>query len=1405
MKKIKYGPTFSCLAFFGIYFLIVTSVTASVKPIRFEHFYDIPELSKLSATAIVQDDNGFIWIASETGLYRFDGYELKQYIHNNNLSNSLSENYVFCLFKDSLGTLWVGTSGGGLNRYDFDQDRFVHYQSSPDDPTTLSDNHINAITEDPFGYIWVGTADGLNKLNKVTGKVKRFYQGKEKGGLSDNTVNTLVSDSNDNIWVGTKKGLDKINSQLDTVQATYQFENEFSKEKYNPVLSIYTEHSNDILVGTNEGIYRMKERGNEYQVTNLIESNQDKFLNYSINSITMDERGNIWLGSRKSGIIKVQPGSKEYVQYTHQLGNTGGLNSDYVNKLYFDGHNNLWVATAEGVSKLSSVSQNIDYFPHTGQEGEVIFDKDILALFVDSKNNLWVGTFHGGLYQYNQNHELIRQYAHNPNDQNSISRGAISSIVEDDSGLLWVATIGGGLNRLDPKTHTATHFLHNENDDNSISNDSVHALHRDGKDSLWIGTFKGVDHFNFMTGEFTHYLYSDQERAGLQESTGLQENTGLSDNNVLALLVDSRNRLWVGTQKGGLNLFDQASKSFTHFKHDPDDVNTIGSNFVSSISESESGLIWIGTVSGGLNSLDVENNLVSRYEAQDGLISNNVMAVLNDDHHNVWVSSDSGLSRFNTNLKRWTNFTAEDGLQENDFYLRSAFRSKSGELFFGGINGYNRINPANIGQPDKPSTVVLTDFLLFNNTVLVDSKQNDSKNKFKLKQNISNTKKLVLTHKDNLFSFEFSALNSRNPKLVQYSYQLEGWDEQWLQTNYKKRYATYSNIPAGDYYLNVKAKQGHHDWGKTTTIAIKILPPVWRTYWAYSIYIILTIGLVSAFLWLYAKKRNAEFLRQKVQSEHSAALKIAETKDQLLANISHEFRTPLTLILGPLDSLAEKSEREQDKSEILRIKRNSQRLLAMVDQLLDLARLKRNASTEWRYIDVWQSSHFIVESFRGIAQSRNIKLNLNPDVRVDLGVNMTPDSFEKILTNLLSNAFKYSPDESCINVEISCVDLKKVKIDVIDDGYGIAKEDQARIFERFVQVNKYDSNGVGVGIGLALVKELVSSHLGSIFVNSELMKGSCFSVVLPLAKAPDNKIGEALQSEAKPSANYLISELSKLKSESPVEVNTDTEQDAQKMSILIVEDNQEMHRYLLDCFSENYHCICASDGQQGVNKAIEHMPDLIISDLMMPVKDGYQLTEELRNNEKTSHIPIMLLTAKGDLKSRIKGWQATIDDYVVKPFNPVELNTRIKALLANRKKLRSLYGSVLGFHSPLELSEASKMSPADSAFVKKFEQCITEHYQNPELNRGVIASKLFMTERQLNRKLSALVEHNFSSYLRKFRLRKALALIRQGRSISEISESVGFGSVAYFSRCFKKEYGRPPSEYGQVNDKILLE
>jgi signal transduction histidine kinase/DNA-binding response OmpR family regulator/streptogramin lyase len=950
------------------------------------------------------------------------------------------------------------------------------------------------------------------------------------------------------------------------------------------------------------------------------------------------------------------------------------------------------------------------------------------------------------------------------------------------------------LNKFEKKTNTFIRHRHSENDPTTLSDDKISVLYEDSFGILWIGTVAGgLNRYDDSNAQFISYKNDPDD------------STTLSHNRVYTIVEDKTGTIWIGTFGGGLNKFKRDTEDFIHYLSDPENRFSLSNNKIYSILEDQSGYFWIGTVGGGLNKFDRGKDIFHHYRETDGLANDVIYGILEDDHRNLWLSTNKGLSKFNINQESFKNFDWRDGLQHDEFNQGAAFKNKSGEMFFGGINGFNIFHPDSIRDYTETPEIAITDFLLLNKPVSIGFDTLWSRTI--LEKSISETEIIELNYDDNVFSIEFAALDFRNPEKNKYAYIMEGFNEEWTYTNADRRFATYTNLDPGEYVFRIKGSNADGIWNeKGASLKLIIHPPWWATWWAYVAYLLVFISVFISSTRFYL---NRQRLKHQLMLEHDHAEKLEEMdhmKSRFFANISHEFRTPLTLILGPAENIVKRISSDPVKEADL-ITRNSKRLLQLVNQLLDLSKLDAGK------LELKTSAGNIVSFVRGISlsfeslsESKDIILKIKSN-REFIEVYFDREKMIKVLTNLLSNAFKFSPEGEKVLITIEEKENNSVEIKIRNTGIGIPMKELPKLFNRFYQVDSSQTKEYeGSGIGLALTKELIELHHGTITVESkERDSGSKdfawtqFTINLPLGimHLKNNEIVQpkidrpASETEDEKLLEHEIS----LEEEDYLSKKTFTESkvlhNETKLTILVVEDNYDMRGYIKESLSENYLIEEAINGEQGVRIAMKIIPDLIISDLMMPKMDGVELTRVLKNDEITSHIPIIMLTAKSGQESRIEGLQTGADDYLTKPFDLKELQIRVDNLINIRKKLQEKFskGEFLT-RKPI----AKKLKSIDEKFLAKVIEIIEKHLSEEEFSIEDFSKEVGMSRHHLHKKLKAIVGKSPSQYVRSVRLHRAKELIEEGNgNISEIAYNVGFSSPAYFSRCFKKEFGYSPS------------
>jgi len=1102
-------------------------------------------------------------------------------------------------------------------------------------------------------------------------------------------------------------------------------------------------------------------------------------------SMITDYNHGFWIGTENDGLNFFNKKTETFTLYKKNATKEKSLNHDSIWSIYIDRKENLWVGTfAGGINFHSNVNQPFQHYKHYPGNTNSLSDNSVSVFHGASAGKVWIGTDGGGLNLFDPDKDLFKTY----NMQNSkLSNNAVLSLCEDRQGNLWVGTWAGGLNLYDRRKKQFKQFT---TESHGLGSNNVYDILEDQQGRLWIATYwGGVGFFNLQRQRFTNYSTT---------------NSALPDNQTRVITEDSFGNIWVGGESGLVRI-DYETQNFQVYLHDENDAQTLSNNVINTIFEASDSTLWIGTTY-GLNRFNAEGGTFIQYDVEDGLPNNYIQAVTEDELGNLWISTNKGISRYNRDTRIFKNFVMSDGLQGNEFYRNSVFNSRDNQLYFGGHNGFNIIDPKTVLENPNIPQIIITDFRIFNRPVAIGAEDSP------LKQHISLTENFTLSYKHSVFSFEFTALNYSSPEKNQYAYILEGFDEEWNYVG-TKRTATYTNIAPGEYVFRVRGSNNDNKWNLDgAAISIKIEPPFWKTWWAYLSYFVLIVGAIySVMHYMIARER----LKSALEMEHLELEKMHEldqVKSRFFANISHEFRTPITLILGPLERLISNNPGTGITQKPLQlIYRNAQRLLRMSNQLMDFHKIEaEELKLELSKADIIEFISGIVESFSDQAFHHNINLQFKSNV-TNKKCWFDIDKIDKIIYNLLSNAFKFTKDNGEIIVHAliktantngdNDVDLgaQYIQMTIEDNGAGIAPDKIAHIFERFYQANgSVTAQYQGTGIGLALTYELVKLYHGQITVESNEGKGSKFTIRLPLDKYfldAHQLVGDVSSKEHQNQANNLTNysnghthSTAELTGKKADFINLNK---AKSQTVLIVEDDEEMATYLKDAFQSEYRTLVSANGLEGFEKAIEIIPDIIISDIMMPEMDGIQLCETLKTNEKTSHIPVILLTARASDVHQIKGIQTGADAYITKPFNLDVLTARVTNLLDSRRKLRERFSNDVTLN-PRNVA----MTHVDEQFLQKIIAVVEENMTEPDFNAEMLSKKVAMSRMQLYRKLRSLTDQTVHEFIRNLRLKKALEMLEKRRlTVTEVAYAVGFNDLTYFARCFRKRFGKLPSEF----------
>ncbi len=1248
------------------------------------------------------------------------------------------------------------------------------------------------IAQDGKGNIWLATNEGLNLIKSGSNKIQqiKFESAKPKG----NHISKLFIDNSDQLWVGTGSG-ELYRYQDDK----YAFEH-FPTNGMAEIRDIIQTKDQKLLIGYGAWVLRNKKGGlaifdmrkkkylepqkglipPDFSVTQLLKSDNKIIISTynkglyqldlgkeqleKINTQTahtdliyhMVEKadGNILLGTDGDGITEFDIKKGQI----SSLAENKAMNSQAITYLLEDNNQIIWVGSVNGgLSKIDPHKSKIDHWAFTNDPNSGLSGKSVLSLSYSKNRGIWLGLDHGGLNYYHLGSKQFKYFPPPSPSKQSPADDVINGLMEDSNGNLWLGYYLYGLGRLKQGEKNFEHYL---KDNWMYGATYVKAFYEEKDGSLWLGTRNQgliqVDKdFNFSTN-YKHLPGNERS---------------LPHNHVTTILEKDPNHLWIGTF-GGLGILDKRSGEFKNFQNNPDNPESLQGTLVYSLCKDSLGNLWVATDK-SLNYLDVNTRKFTSYNVSHGLPSNTIKGIILDDHHELWVSTNRGISHFEPETNSFTNYGYQDGIQGIEFNENAILKDPSGKLYFGSVNGVTSFHPDNIKKNKIPPRVYLSQLYIANFPINKDDKTGI------LDSALSHTNHITLNYNQSDFTIEFIALSYTSPEKNQYAYILEGFDKSWINIG-NERKAIYTNIDPGEYVFKVKAANNDGLWNDIPkTISITILPPWWKTWWAYSLYLLLIIGAIYGIsrASLHRMRLLNALKMERIEKQQQEAL--SKLKINFFTNISHEFRTPLTLIIGPAKSLLKQQLNEKSNKHVKLIQSNAKRLEVLINQLMDFRKAEEGEVTiSTSKIELVSFLNNCLENFCFLAEQQQIKLKTEFEFS-NKSIELDQNKLDIILYNLLSNAFKFSKKggEIILGLRTSGADIE---IYVKDNGIGIPNNELEHIFESFYQ----SSHSLpGTGIGLPLSKAYVQLQGGRIEVKSKIGEGSIFSVFLP-----DNiKKGEKNRPEHKNSSLLILQD--KETNNIPKVRHTD--------KVLIIEDDPQMQSFIWDCFKESYQTQLANDGIEGKEMAEKWQPDLIISDVMMPNLDGHSLVKMLKGNFMTSHIPVILLTAKAEEADIQAGLLTGADDYMTKPFSPDILQTKVQNTISIRKKLKDIYNQ-----SSSKEPEKLNLTEMDKDFLQAVNQFIADNYTNPEYDINCLAASMALSRSQLFRKIKGITGNTPHSYLQSYRLNKAKdLLVNSGLNISEVAYELGFGTVKNFRLAFKKQFDCTPSEYLSQNEK----
>ena len=1332
-------------------FLIFFSARLVAQDVTFSEF--VIEDGLTSVNAILIDDFGYKWFGGTHGLYRHDGYGFAIFKHSPDETYSLSSNDVNTLFEDGRNNIWIGLSKNGANIFERETERLVRLTNIP----ILAASTVTDFEEDAGGNIWIGTLkNGLFVLNPDYSLKEHFTHNiLNSSSLSNNDVFDLLIDSEENFWVVTNSGALDLYNPEDGSFVHYYFQ---SKQLFGirSGQKLLEAEPGKIWVGTEgQGIFEFSIASHSFEQLN---PQGNGSVNTSIiTGFGKDSKKNIWISTDGGGLYCRQSSDKTFTHYGYDEQEEFGISNNAFYSLVIDRSSRIWLGMGNGKVNVS----NSHPF-HFIRAGRGISFNVVVDLLVDQNANIWVATGGGGI-DVIESKSLRQLFSFNAEKEPLLQTDIILTLFEDHNQNIWAGTFLGGVNLWSSSGEILDHYAHSEVG-NSLSNDHIFDITEDAEGKIWMATQGGgVDCFDPRAQVFRNY--------------SVENKSGLVSNRLQSLWADSQNRIWAGHFFGGVQIFDRISSQFVSVELPSDLHRSIAKYPVHAIYEDSRSNILICTGGMGLVVLDSTFTQYTIYNQQSGLPSNAVYGVIQFEDY-YWVSTNMGLVRISPDSQEILTLDRNDGLITNDFEAGAiAANRQTGTLYFGSKEGVVYFKPNEIARYGEAPQIVFSSLVVLNRPIVPgDSLAGE----VILERSLLFSERIQLPYSQNSFSVSFACPGFKKPQKLLYRYQLKGWEDRWLIAEPNRRFANYTNVDFGEYELAVQAStDGGKSWIAERAVQVIISAPFYHSKLAYLLYVLLIGGVVSG---IYHFIRGRVALRNQLEIE-----KISRTKDNevnrekinFFTNISHEIRTPLTLMLGHLERLFNLEGIEQVvRRELDIMSRNGNRLLMLTNQLLDFRKIEMGQmKLKVSHQDVVHIIQEILLPFRELAMQKNISLQFKNELSSPYAY-FDASKIEIILYNLLSNALKFTTPNGQIEIMLREKE-GSLALSVSDSGPGIKRDNLEKIFEPFFQGEAGSRRGMqGTGIGLSLVKELVELHHGIVSVMSKENSGAIFQVLLPSNAAA-----------------YSASEVVELKERGIDLHEAETsripfESEEAAITLLLVEDNEEILSFLSDGFAEEYQVLTASDGKSGLERAIEVIPDVIISDVMMPEMDGMEMCRHLKEDIRTNHIPIILLTARTGFIHEHSGLDTGADDYITKPFRFDLLRIRINNLIENRKRVhKKIRRDFL-----LEPKRVDVNDPNEQ-FVVDAMNLIEENISNEEYTVKELAKDMGMSHSVLYRKVKALTNMTVSAFVKSVRLKKAAQLLKTGAgSISDVAYQTGFSNPKYFSTCFRQEFGQTPSE-----------
>ncbi|MDN3620096.1 two-component regulator propeller domain-containing protein [Polaribacter undariae] len=1336
-------------------------------------------------------------------------------------NDNFPQSNISVITQSKRGFIWMGTDNGLLR---YDGYNFIRYYTKNREDGTISDNKINTIYEDVNENLWVGTNHGVNLYNRNTNDFKIIDILKTKGGR--NYISSFVEDDQNNLWVGTFGGVRKIDKENHLLKDVFKTTNpSLSNSK---VYSLFYDKEHGVLVGTNAGLKSFNpETGFPIELPLSIKENK-LFHQNRILKIVKDHQGDLWFATERAGVYMFSKRSNKFIAIKHLESDKNTISSNNVKDILSIDTNTIWFATDNGLNVFKKDTQEFFSYQHNQIIASTISDNNITSLLKDRENSVWLGTKIGSINFYNECNSNFVNINESIEGEFGLNNSIVNALASDVDGSLWAGTNGGGLNHLNFKTSVRKSYFINSFNGNGAN--VINSVENKNENTLLCGTLIGLFEFNKKKKTFRKITINDKDVQVTSlavdnetiwvgtDGNGLIEvskngdiknyikdtsKNSISDNFIIDINKVEEG-LWISTQFG-LDFYNKNTSTFTtYFKSEK--AYSLPNNTLTTVFTDSKNRLWIGLGYGGLTYFDKNNNKFYLIDEGLGLTDDTIKSIAEDNDGNLWVSSNNLLFKikFNefsvpfikSNLEI-LSYGTKNGITVKSYSINCS-ENIDNKIAFGGGKGFVLFDPNTIKKTKKESEIVLTK-LMVNNEEVKFSIDNPI-----LKKDISEASEITVNHNQKFIGLQFSSLNFIHTEKNNYAYKLEStfdkgdWQNIGTQNN-----INLAALEAGTYVLKLKSlhQEGLENPTLVKSLKIKILPPWWQTNLAYFLYLLLLLSIIFLIM---------NFIRSKMYIKQALVLKQTESirqkelynmKLDFFTNISHEIRTPLTLIKGPVEELLElNKEDEKNYKKLLNIKKNSERLLNLINELLDFRKIEsKQAKLFCEEKDIVQFCFDIFESFKGLAVKKNIDYKF---VMNSKAIPLLFDTYqmEKVIYNLLGNAFKFTKKNGKIVLSIEEVaeDNNWVEIKIKDNGIGIPKGSKTNVFKSFFQLNERGYKNVGSGIGLALSKTIVELHLGKLTIENEdsSWTNTVFKISLQKGKehlktpyAIENKITIDDPVSIIPTIETPISQIIQNNNGSHEQENF--ENDTSKKTLLIIDDERDIRQFITDILQEEYHIIDFSKAQDALDYMVKEIPDLIICDVMMPEMDGFEFCKHIKTSEGTNHIPIILLTAKASTQSRIEGLTIGADAYISKPFSIKVLKLNIINLLSSKEILRQKFSGSFIIDSKLD-----KIDDPDELFIKKLMKLIEQNIENPEFDVNGLVSEIGMSRTVLYKKVKALTNHSVASLIKYLRLKKASEiLIKTNCNVSEVTYLVGFNDRKHFSKEFKKVFEVSPSEY----------